>query len=100
MKDLQTLISGIEYKLRVLIEQKKKLEEYALGLGEEINKKDRIVLEQSQKINKLEEQIKIYKLGESINKKRSDITEVKLKINELVRRIDKCVGLIKKNEQY
>lgn len=98
MEDLQTLIVGINFKVRKLLDDKCKLEKEIEGLKadkEEINK---IVLEQSQVINNLKEQITTLKLGEAI-KSSSDITEVKLKINNLVRKIDKCVGMITKTEQ-
>jgi uncharacterized coiled-coil DUF342 family protein len=98
MEDLQTLIVGINFKVRKLLDDKRELEKEIEGLKadkEEINK---IVLEQSQVINNLKEQITTLKLGEAI-KSSSDITEVKLKINNLVRKIDKCVGMITKTEQ-
>lgn len=98
MEDLQTIIVGINFKVRKLLDDKRKLEKEIEGLKadqEEINK---IVLEQSQVINNLKEQITTLKLGEAI-KSSSDITEVKLKINNLVRKIDKCVGMITKTEQ-
>jgi hypothetical protein len=98
MDDLQTLIAGIDYKIRKLLDDKRELERIIEGLQadkEEINK---IVLEQSEVINNLKEQITTLKLGEAI-KNSSDITEVKLKINNLVRKIDRCVGMITKTEQ-
>lgn len=98
MEDLETIIVGINFKVRKLLDDKRKLEKEIEGLKadkEEINK---IVLEQSQVINNLKEQITTLKLGEAI-KSSSDITEVKLKINNLVRKIDKCVGMITKTEQ-
>lgn len=98
MEDLETIIVGINFKARKLLDDKRKLEKEIEGLKadkEEINK---IVLEQSQVINNLKEQITTLKLGEAI-KSSSDITEVKLKINNLVRKIDKCVGMITKTEQ-
>lgn len=99
MEDLHTLISSIDYKVRKLLDDKRKLENSIDGLLTEKQKLDKIVSEQSQEIINLKEQIKILKLGEAV-KSNSDITEVKLKINNLVRKIDKCVGMITKTEQY
>ena len=98
MEDLHTLISSIDYKVRKLLDDKRKLENSIDGLLIEKQKLDKIVSEQSQEIINLKEQIKILKLGEAV-KSNSDITEVKLKINNLVRKIDKCVGMITKTEQ-
>ncbi|MDD4829063.1 MAG: hypothetical protein WC108_08585 [Bacteroidales bacterium] len=98
MEDLHTLISSIDYKVRRLLDDKRKLENSIDGLLTEKQKLDKIVSEQSQEIINLKEQIKILKLGEAV-KSNSDITEVKLKINNLVRKIDKCVGMITKTEQ-
>lgn len=98
MEDLHTLISSIDYKVRKLLDDKRKLEHSIEGFITEKQKLDKIVSEQSQEIINLKEQIKILKLGEAV-KSNSDITEVKLKINNLVRKIDKCVGMITKTEQ-
>ncbi|MDD2192312.1 MAG: hypothetical protein PHO12_07205 [Bacteroidales bacterium] len=98
MEDLHRLISGIDYKVRNLIEDKHRLEQTLVSLQTEKQTLDKIVLEQSELINSLKEQIKTLKLGEAI-KNNSDITEVKLKINNLVRKIDTCVGMITRTEQ-
>jgi len=98
MEDLQTLIVGIDYKVRKLLDDKRKLEKEIEGLKTDKDEINKIVLEQSEVINNLKEQITTLKLGEAI-KSSSDITEVKLKINNLVRKIDRCVGMITKTEQ-
>ncbi len=98
MEDLHRLISGIDYKVRKLLDDKHRLEQTLSSLQAEKQELDKIVLEQSELINNLKEQIKTLKLGEAI-KSSSDITEVKLKINNLVRKIDKCVGMITQAEK-
>lgn len=98
MEDLQTLIVGIDYKIRKLLDDKHKLEKIIEGLQADKEERNKIVQEQSEVINNLKEQITTLKLGEAI-KNSSDITEVKLKINNLVRKIDRCVGMITKTEQ-
>ncbi|MFA7081806.1 MAG: hypothetical protein WC135_04260 [Bacteroidales bacterium] len=98
MEDLHKLISGIDYKVRKLTDDKHRLEQTLSSLQTEKQEIDKIVLEQSELINNLKEQIKTLKLGEAI-KSNSDITEVKLKINNLVRKIDRCVGMITTTEQ-
>ncbi|MFA6200168.1 MAG: hypothetical protein WC679_07195 [Bacteroidales bacterium] len=98
MEDLQTLIAGIDYKIRKLLDDKRELETVIEGLQADKEEKNKIIQEQSEVINNLKEQITTLKLGEAI-KNSSDITEVKLKINNLVRKIDRCVGMITKTEQ-
>ncbi|MDX9798544.1 MAG: hypothetical protein RBT05_06785 [Bacteroidales bacterium] len=98
MEDLQTLITGIEYKVRKLIEVKSNLNQDRESLNQEIKNLNKVVLEQSTEINSLKEQIKTLKLGETI-KNNLDTTEVKLKINNLVRKIDRCVGIIVETEK-
>lgn len=96
--DIKTIISSIEYKLRMVLEKKTLFESKTETIEKELFETKITIEKQKQKINQLEEQIKIYKLGESINNKRSDVTEVRLKINDLVRKIDRCVGMITKEE--
>ncbi len=98
MEDLQTLIAGIDYKIRKLLDDKRELETVIESLQADKEETNKIVQEQSEVINNLKEQITTLKLGEAI-KNSSDITEVKLKINNLVRKIDRCVGMITKTEQ-
>jgi chromosome segregation ATPase len=98
MEDLKTLISGIDYKIRKLLDDKRKLEQDIQQLEADKKELNKIVLEQSQEVNNLKEQVKTLKLGETI-KNSLDTTDVKLKINNLVRKIDKCVGMITKTEQ-
>ena len=93
MKDVATLVSGIEYKLGKLIEQQ--------YLDRADNKKNRaeieelkqVVSQQKNNIRELEEKIKILKIAKTIETKEGNV-EAKLKINELVREIDKCIGLL------
>ncbi len=98
MEDLHTLIAGIDYKIRRLIDEKQSLIKTIESLETQEKELNRIVLEQSEEINNLKEQIKTLKLGETI-KNSLDTTDVKLKINNLVRKIDRCVGMIVETEK-
>jgi len=93
MKDVATLVSGIEYKLRKLIEEHQLLRAENEGLMKEIRELTLQNTEKLEKINQLEEKIKILKLAKTLENKEGN-TEAKLKINELVREIDKCIGLL------
>ena len=64
MEDLHKLISGIDYKVRKLTDDKHRLEQTLSSLQTEKQEIDKIVLEQSELINNLKEQIKTLKLGE------------------------------------
>ena len=93
MKDVNTLVSGIEYKLGKLIDhyllQRIEIEKYK----KEISSLNETVKDQKTKISQLEEKIKILKIAKTLESKEGNV-EAKLKINELVREIDKCIGLL------
>jgi uncharacterized coiled-coil DUF342 family protein len=93
MNDVATLVSGIEYKLRKLIEQHQLTRNENSRLTTEIQELREIINEQKQTIKQLEEKSKILKLAKTLETKEGNI-EAKLKINELVREIDKCRGLL------
>ena len=93
MKDVAALVSGIEYKLGKLIEQRNIQQTDNKRFISEINELNRIVNEQKNTIRQLEDKIKILKIAKTIETKEGNV-EAKLKINELVREIDKCIGLL------
>ena len=93
MKDVNTLVSGIDYKLRKLIEQHQLLRSENEGLLNVIRELNTQNDENRELIKKLEEKIKILKLAKTLENKEGNV-EAKLKINELVREIDKCIGLL------
>ncbi|MEI7724984.1 MAG: hypothetical protein WCK09_07750, partial [Bacteroidota bacterium] len=93
MKDVATLVSGIEYKLGKLIEQHHIQRADNKRCINEIEELKQVVNEQKLTIKKLEDKIKILKIAKTIESKEGNV-EAKLKINELVREIDKCIGLL------
>ncbi|MEI7663610.1 MAG: hypothetical protein WCK34_15485 [Bacteroidota bacterium] len=93
MKDVATLVSGIDYKIRKLIEHHALLRSENRSLIDEIRELKLVTSDQKQKIRQLEENIKILKLAKTLENKEGNV-EAKLKINELVREIDKCIGLL------
>jgi hypothetical protein len=93
MKDTETLLSGIEYKIRKLINLQKKLREENDRLKQEkIELLNKLEI-QSKKLKESEEKNKIIRISKNLETNK-DTKEVKLKINEIVREIDKCVSLL------
>ena len=94
MFDFETSVAGIEFKVRQLSDEVKRLRR------ELEQKEDQcIALQEAQRmnetlINKLKEENKIIKLGNRLTE-RGDSTEMKLKINQMIRTIDKSIELLK-----
>ena len=93
MKDVATLVSGIEYKFRKLIEHHQLLRAENKRLINENQEIKQVTNNQNQTIKQLEEKIKILRLAKTLETKEGNV-EAKFKINELVREIDKCIGLL------
>ena len=93
MKDVASLVSGIELKVRKLIEQQQVVSSENEKLIKEIHQLKQANNEQKQTIKQLEEKIKVLRLAKTLETKEGNV-EAKLKINELVREIDKCIGLL------
>lgn len=94
MFDFETTLSGIEYKVRQLMEENQRLKEEVLRQKERQENQAEIIKNQDIEINHLKEQTKILKLRNALEQK-GDSTEVKLKINQLIRTIDKTISRIK-----
>ena len=95
MKHAETLITGIEYKVRKLTEKNHSLK----AENDKLNGELRSLKAQIENLiviqRELEHKLTVIKLAKSLNKEDSR-TNVKLKINELVRDIDRCIGLLNK----
>ena len=93
MNDADELISGIEYKVRKLVNlQKEYKSENELLLNQNTELKKNIE-EQKKIINQLKEEFNRIKLAKSLESMKGS-NDAKLKINELVREIDKCIELL------
>lgn len=95
MKSVTTLVSGIDFKVRKLIERIDILENENVKLQNIIEELKTEIKNQNLMVEDFQERIKILKLAKTLNKEESR-TEVKLKINELLREIDNCVRLLNK----
>lgn len=95
MFDFETTLSGIEYKVRQLIEQNNRLEENIALLTESKEEQTETIKNQQETIEELKQEIEILKLRNTLVQK-GDSVEIKLKINQLIRNIDKSLTLLTK----
>jgi len=95
MKNTSTLVAGIEYKLRKLIDKHELLKNELLLQKERITGLEQLAGQQLKTINQLEKNINILKIAKSLEPGKGTV-EARTKINELVREIDRCIGLLNK----
>jgi phage shock protein A len=93
MNDLVTLVSGIEFKARNLINKIEQLENEVRKLEEENDELKLIIKDNKLKINQLENKNQIIELSKVLEGKEGS-TKAKLRINELLREVDRCIGLL------
>ena len=95
MKDIETIVAGLEFKIRNLLNLHKnlKIEHNELRSKKtELIKKIEILEEKNKDLENKYKTLKISRKIESGEKG----TDLKLKINEMVREIDKCVEILSK----
>jgi hypothetical protein len=95
MTNAETLTTGIEYKVRKLLEQNAAIKTENEKLAGEMKVLNAKIENLMAITNELESKLTVVKLAKALNKEESR-TNVKLKINELVRDIDRCIGLLNK----
>ncbi len=88
-------MSGIEYKVRQLIEDNNRLKGKVLELTEANEELNEYIKNKDNKIKELIEETQILKLRNTLVQK-GDSAEIKLKINQLIRNIDKSLMLLTK----
>ena len=93
MFDFETTLSGIEFKVRQLIDENNRLKAEVLERTEKNEELTEIINTQNNKINQLTEETQIIKLRNTLVQK-GDSAEIKLKINQLIRNIDKSLSLL------
>lgn len=93
MKQTQILITGIEYKVKKLAEQKRLLFEENTKLKDEIERLNLEIDKKDTDINDLKEKIKTLGLSKSLVSKQ-DKKEIHQRIDDLVREIDKSISVI------
>ena len=96
MFSFTTVLLGIEFKVRKLIEKCHSVERELIEARQENQKLLDIIEKQKEEINKLEEQNKILILRNTLDTTKGDSAKVKLKINQLIRDIDRSIELLTK----
>lgn len=92
MEDLITLTSGIEFKLRSLLNDYKKLKEAEMEQRIKLAEQTDIINQQKNKIKELENRISVLKISGSITDKK-DAAKMRQMIDKLVRELDQCIQL-------
>lgn len=95
MEDASILISGIEYKIKVLAENNNSLFEENAKLKQQNSELNDRVQRQQNELSSLEEKAAILKVSKTFGSD-TDRQSAKIKINELVREIDECLNLLNK----
>ena len=93
MFDFETALSGIDYKVRKLIDDNNGLREEVARLTEMNEELRETIKKQEETINQQKEETNILKLRNTLVQK-GDSAEIKLKINQLIRNIDKSLSLL------
>lgn len=93
MFDFETTLSGIDYKVRKIIEQNNALKAEVARLNEANEELRETIKNQELTINQQKEETNILKLRNTLVQK-GDSAEIKLKINQLIRNIDKSLSLL------
>ena len=93
MFDFETTLSGIEYKIRKLVDENNGLKAEIARLTESNEELIENIKKLEETINKQKEETNILKLRNTLVQK-GDSAEIKLKINQLIRNIDKSLSLL------
>ncbi len=93
MYDFETTLSGIEYKVRQLVDENRQLKEERIKLNDQRDELKEKVRSQETEINELKEKIKVLKLRNTLEEK-GNAVDVKLRINQMIQSIDKCLSLL------
>jgi len=95
MKDASTLISGIYYKIKLLVERNTRLTEEIESLKHRNSKLQDELISQDELLRNLQQDLDVIKITKTINSE-GDKDKTKVIIDELVRRIDNSLNLLNK----
>lgn len=95
MEDASVLISGIEYKIKILAENNKVLFDENAKLKQQNSELNALVQQQQDELKTLNEEAVVLKVSKTFGSD-TDRQSAKIKINELVREIDECLNLLNK----
>ena len=94
MFDFETSVTGIEFKVRELADEVKRLRTLVSEKEDECRELKETINDKAILINNLKEENKLIKLGNRLTEK-GDCSEIKLKINQMIRTIDKSLEILK-----
>ncbi|MBS4057166.1 MAG: hypothetical protein KKD74_14140 [Bacteroidetes bacterium] len=96
MADTSTLIAGIEFKIRKLVERQALLDEKVKGLEHENNSLKQTIAQQKETINQLTNQNNTNTIIQSLGREKESIEESRKKIRQVMHEIDFCLDLLNK----
>jgi len=95
MKDASTLISGIYYKIKLLVEKNARMTEEIESLKHQNSKLKNELISQDELLRNLQQDLDVIKITKTISSE-GDNEKTKVIIDELVRRIDNSLNLLNK----
>jgi predicted RNase H-like nuclease (RuvC/YqgF family) len=95
MEDVSVLVSGIEYKIKMLAQKNQTLIEENTKLKQQILELNTKVLLQESELESLSDKAAVLSVSKTLSSD-TDRQSAKKKINELVREIDECLNLLNK----
>jgi predicted nuclease with TOPRIM domain len=93
MDQVSAIVSGLEFKVRKLIDRQKSLKKENQKLTEELERFKSTCEEQKNTIREFEDKIRVLKMAR-VSGEKADNEDIRLRINELIREIDKSIGLL------
>jgi len=94
MDKVSLIVSGLEYKIKKIVDLQNQTTIENNKLKQEINNLKNIIENQKVIIDKTEEKNKVHTIAKVLENRKDN--KAKLRINELVREIDKCIAHLNK----
>ena len=95
MFDVETSVTGIEFKVRQLADEIARLRGEVRDKENRCHELEEALENKEILIKNLKEENRLIKLGEKLNEK-GDSAEIKLRINQMIRAIDRSIETLKK----
>lgn len=95
MFDFETLVTGIEFKVRQLTDEVMRLRAAVSEGDDRCRELEEALKNKETIINNLKEENKLIRLGNRLTEG-NDSAELKLKINQMIRTIDKSLEIMRK----
>ena len=96
MFDFETIVSGIDFKVRQLSDEVTRLRQLLAERDESLMALEEALKNKEITINNLKEENKLVKLGSRLAEG-NDSAELKLKINQMIRTIDRSLEILNNN---